>query len=151
MHLCHPSPPTWRITITILFRLMWPTIPLTCWITLTIPFRLMWPTIPLTRKCANSNLQVGQLKSLGWVQKKLLHEKDCEKNVKRMFINDNTADNWLLLADGWWLMASPQINMSIGDISAKEILSLYSPSGKSGIFFYIHIFVFFCNDDISTC
>ena len=37
------------------------------------------------------------------------------------------------MADNW-LMASPQINMSIGDISAKEILSLYSPSGKSRTF-----------------
>ena len=33
-----------------------------------------------------------------------------------------------VMADGF-----PQINMSIGDISAKEILSLYSPSGKSNM------------------
>ena len=44
-----------------------------------------------------------------------------------------------LITDGFWptfeVMADgfPQINMSIGDISAKEILSLYSPSGKSNI------------------
>ena len=31
----------------------------------------------------------------------------------------------VLLIDG------PQINMTIGDISEKEILSLYSPSGRS--------------------
>ena len=44
--------------------------------------------------------QMCELKFASWTTevtrvsaKNLLHEKDCEKNVKRMFINDNTADN----------------------------------------------------------
>ena len=91
-----------------------------------IPFRLMWPTIHLTHKCANSSLPHGQLKSQGWVASKKKHD---------FLVIKYWVGGWVFHT--LWLMGSPQINMSIGDISAKEILSLYSPSGKSFMWFFV--------------
>ena len=76
-------------------------------LTLMKTLRSTWPTIRLIHKCANSSSHRGQRRWPGWAA----------------YILKDLLSHWLI--------DDPQINMTIGDISEKEILSLYSPSGRS--------------------